>query len=79
MFDFTLITPDGVVVEKQLAGLDVVTTEGEMGVRSHHMDTVVALSPGTLLLVDAKGTSEKIAVAGGILEIRDGKATVIAT
>ena len=73
---FQLVTPERVVLSKELASLSCPTSMGQITILPHHIPLVANLVPGEL---HAKTAADDffIYVAGGFVEIRPNKEVVV--
>lgn len=73
-------TPLAVVIEAEdVAGLRAEDETGGFGILPGHADFVTVLTVSVVTWCDARGDAHHIAVRGGMLEVRDGKAITVAT
>jgi F-type H+-transporting ATPase subunit epsilon len=77
-FTFRLVTPQRLLLEAEVASLQVPGSEGYLGVLAHHAPLITALRPGRLDVRDTKGETRSYAVSGGFLEVSGNRATVLA-
>jgi F-type H+-transporting ATPase subunit epsilon len=74
--NFKLVTPERIVLEKELSSLSCPTTLGQITVLPHHSPLVATLSPGEL--VAKTGDNEfVINVTGGFVQVRKGDEVVV--
>ncbi|TDT70533.1 ATP synthase F1 subcomplex epsilon subunit [Hypnocyclicus thermotrophus] len=76
-FNFKIITPLKIVLEKEVERVILRTIEGDMGILPNHAPFVAELAIGEMKI---KSTSEelKFFVAGGFLEIKDNNVVILA-
>jgi F-type H+-transporting ATPase subunit epsilon len=74
--NFQLVTPERVVLKKELASLSCPTTLGEITILPHHSPLVATLVPGEL---HAKTENDDfyLHVAGGFVQVREGNEVVV--
>jgi len=77
MLKLEIVTPDKRVLEADVDSVTVPTASGEAGILTDHAPLVSALKPG-ILSYTARGTSEKIAITGGFVEVNANKVAVLA-
>ena len=77
-FFLRLVTPQRLLLEADVAALQVPGSEGYLGILAHHAPIITALRPGKLEVKDAAGTLTTYAVSGGFLEMSSNRATVLA-
>lgn len=77
LFTLKVITPNRIFFEEEVDFVEMVTTEGEIGVYKNHIPTTMILSPGTLKI--HKGTTvRKAAVHSGFVIILQDMVRVMA-
>lgn len=74
--NFKIVTPERVVYEKDIYQVSLPTAAGEITVLPHHIPLVTVLKTGEMLIKDEDG-ERPIAVAGGFVEVKDGKHLVV--
>ena len=77
-FRVKLLTAERTVLERDTVSLQAPGTEGFLGVLAHHAPLITSLKAGPLILRGAEGATEVFALSGGILEVADNQATVLA-
>jgi F-type H+-transporting ATPase subunit epsilon len=77
-FRVKLLTAERTVLERGIVSLQAPGTEGFLGVLAHHAPLITSLKAGPLILRGAEGAIEAFALSGGILEVADNQATVLA-
>lgn len=75
---FEIVTPERVVLKKQILQVTVPTEEGEITVLPDHIPLVSILKPGVLEIKDEEGLIEIMSVSGGFLQVTRGKIIVLA-
>ncbi len=78
MFRLSIVTPEQVVLEADVASLVVPGTEGYLGVLSNHAPLITALKPGEITYNDTENRVNYLAVSGGFLEVSGNVATLLA-
>jgi F-type H+-transporting ATPase subunit epsilon len=71
-----VITPDEIVLDKQVASLKLPATDGSIGVLPRHAHMVAALDVG-VLTYKHDGKEESVFVSGGFAEVRDNTVRVV--
>ncbi len=74
---FNLITPEKVVLEKEIDEAIVPTKEGLIGILPNHTALVSLLKPGEMIL-RSENKEEFLAVGTGSVEILNGSLTILA-
>lgn len=76
MLKLEVVTPERRVVDETVDSVTVPTLSGEAGILPSHAPLVSALKPGILSFAQ-KGTTERLAVAGGFVEVSADKVSVL--
>ncbi len=76
MLKLEIVTPEKRVVDETVDSVTVPTLTGEAGILPNHAPLISALKPG-ILSYSNKGASEKLAVAGGFVEVSSDKVSVL--
>ena len=77
MLKLEIVTPEKKVVDTEAESVTVPTASGEAGILPNHAPLISALKPGILTFVN-KGQSQKIAIAGGFVEVNADMVSVLA-
>ena len=77
-FLLRLVTPQKLLLEAEVAYIQVPGSEGYLGVLAHHAPLITALQEGKMEVRDAAGRTTAYHVTGGFLEVSDNRATVLA-
>jgi len=78
MFRLSIVTPEKVVFDGEVASLIVPGTEGYLGVLSHHAPLITALQTGKIEFKDAGDKLHIFAISGGFIEVSHNTATLLA-
>ncbi len=76
MLKLEIVTPEKRVVDETVDSVTVPTLSGEAGILPSHAPLISALKPGILSFTN-KGTTEKLAVAGGFVEVSSDMVSVM--
>ena len=76
MLKLEIVTPEKRVVDETVDSVTVPTLTGEAGILPNHAPLISALKPGILTFTN-KGTTEKLAVAGGFVEVSSDRVSVL--
>ena len=76
MLKLEIVTPEKRVLDAEVDAVTVPTATGEAGILSSHAPLISALKPG-ILSYTAKGSTEKLAVTGGFVEVSNDKVSVL--
>ncbi len=76
MLKLEIVTPEKRVVDETVDSVTVPTLSGEAGILPNHAPLVSVLKPGVLTFTN-KGNTEKLAVAGGFVEVNSDKVSVL--
>jgi len=77
MFSLSIVTPEKIFYEGQVASLIVPGSEGYLGTLSDHAPLITAIVPGRVDVRDAEGQEMIMAVSDGFFEISSNKATLL--
>lgn len=77
MLKLEVVTPEKKVVEAEVDSVTVPTASGEVGILPNHAPLISALKPG-ILSYSAKGSGDKLVVAGGFVEVSNDTVAVLA-
>ncbi|MEP6944791.1 MAG: F0F1 ATP synthase subunit epsilon [Acidobacteriota bacterium] len=77
MLRLEIVTPEKRVLDADVDSVTVPTASGEAGILPNHAPMISALRPGILSYTN-KGNTERLAVAGGFLEVNANKVAVLA-
>jgi F-type H+-transporting ATPase subunit epsilon len=76
MLKLEIVTPEKRVLDAEVDSVTVPTASGEAGILPHHAPLVSALRPG-VLAYSVKGSTDRIAVSGGFVEVNNDKVAVL--
>jgi len=76
MLKLEIVTPEKRVVDETVDSVTVPTLTGEAGILPNHAPLISALRPGILSFTN-KGTTERLAVAGGFVEVSSDTVSVM--
>jgi F-type H+-transporting ATPase subunit epsilon len=68
MLKLEIVTPEKKVLDESVDSVTVPTASGEAGILPNHAPLISALKPG-ILSYSNKGTTERLAVSGGFVEV----------
>jgi len=77
MLKLEIVTPEKRVLDASVDSVTIPTASGEAGILPNHAPLISALKPG-LLSYTIKGSVEKLAVAGGFVEVNSNKVAILA-
>ena len=77
MLKLEIVTPEKRVLDADVDSVTVPTATGEAGILPNHAPLISALKPG-ILAYTAKGSTERLAVSGGFVEVTANKVAVLA-
>jgi len=75
---FEIVTPERVVLAREIIQVSVPTTSGEITILPDHIPLISVLKPGVLEIKTADNKVEIMAVSGGFLEVMCDKIVVLA-
>jgi F-type H+-transporting ATPase subunit epsilon len=76
MLNLEIVTPAKKVLSETVDSVTVPTASGEVGILSNHAPLISALKPG-ILSVNRSGSTEKMVVSGGFVEVSSNKVSVL--
>lgn len=76
MLKLEIVTPERRVLDAEVESVTVPTASGEAGILSNHAPLVSELKPG-VLSYSVKGSTDKLAIAGGFVEVSGNKVAVL--
>lgn len=78
MFRLSIVTPEKIVFDGEVASLIVPGAEGYLGVLSHHAPIITALQAGKIEFRDSNEKLQIYSVSGGFIEVSHNSATLLA-
>ena len=75
---FELVTPERLIVSRDVEMVVVPGTEGNFGVLPGHAPFISTIRPGTIDIYQGNAITERIFVAGGLAEVTPERCTVLA-
>ncbi len=75
---FEIVTPERVVLSRDIIQVTVPTTSGEITVLADHIPLVSILKPGVIEILLATSEREIISVSGGFIEVMREKIVILA-
>lgn len=78
-FPFRLVTPTGIVFEGEVSEVSAWGPLGEFGVLADHINFITSLVPGIMEAKLPDGSVRRWVVAGGLVEVKDGAMTTLAS
>jgi F-type H+-transporting ATPase subunit epsilon len=79
LLPFKLITPTGVLFDEPVQEVTAVNPIGEFGVLPNHINYITALVPCVITIKLRQGGLYFFVVSGGLVEVKDGVMTVLAS
>ena len=76
MLKLEIVTPEKRVLDAEVDSVTVPTASGEAGILPQHAPLVSALKPG-VLAYSVKGSTDRIAVSSGFVEVNNDKVAVL--
>jgi len=77
MLRLEIVTPEKRVLDTEVDSVTVTTATGEAGILPNHAPLISALKPG-ILSYSAKGSTDRLAVSGGFVEVSNNSVSVLA-
>lgn len=78
MLALKIVTPEGVVLQEEVAQVTLPVEEGEVTLLAEHMPYIGSLSAGEAVLGRADGSEDFFALSGGFVEFDHNTLTVLA-
>jgi F-type H+-transporting ATPase subunit epsilon len=75
---FELVTPEQLLVSRDVDMVVVPGTEGNFGVLPGHSPLISTIRPGTIDIYEGNTIAERIFIAGGLAEVTPERCTVLA-
>jgi F-type H+-transporting ATPase subunit epsilon len=75
---FELVTPERLIVSREVEMVVVPGSEGNFGVLPGHAPFISTLRPGTVDIYDGRVMADRVFVVGGIAEVTPQRCTVLA-
>jgi F-type H+-transporting ATPase subunit epsilon len=75
---FELVTPERLIISRDVEMVVVPGTEGNFGVLPGHAPLISTIRPGTIDIYEGRTVTERIFVVGGIAEVTPARCTVLA-
>ena len=76
-FELEIVTPDRKFYEGTVEMVVVRTVTGDLGIHKEHMSLVSPLSVGVIRIKEGKGKYREAACAGGFVQVKQDKTTII--
>jgi len=76
-FNCSLVTPERLLFEKQVAYVDVPAFDGQIGLQCDHAPLLAKLGDGVLRVDYTDGKSDWYFVGGGFAQMKDNKLTLL--
>jgi ATP synthase, F1 epsilon subunit (delta in mitochondria) len=77
MLKLEIVTPERKVVDETVDAVNVPTVNGELGILPQHAPLISSLKPGILSFTRG-GSTERLVVSGGFVEVSSDKVSVLA-
>jgi F-type H+-transporting ATPase subunit epsilon len=81
MINFKIVTPEKVVIEKEISQATIPTVDGEITILPNHRSYIAGIKPGEILVKCVDGKNDRdcaLAVSGGFIEFAENKLVVLA-
>jgi F-type H+-transporting ATPase subunit epsilon len=78
MYSLTIVTPEEIFFEQEVASLIAPGSEGYLGVLTDHAPLITALVPGKVTVKEESGKELTYAIGGGFLEVFKNQVTILA-
>ena len=77
MIRLEIVTPEKRVLDAEVDSVTIPTLSGEATILQNHAPLISALKPGTVAY-SAKGTTDKLVISGGFVEVNSNTVSVLA-
>ena len=77
-FKFELVSPERLLVSKEIEAVVIPGTDGEMTVMAQHAPTMTTIRPGVVTVKPVSGAEERYVVFGGFADILPEGCTLLA-
>ncbi len=77
MLKLEIVTPERKVFDEAVDSVTVPTATGEVGILPNHAPLISSLKPGILSYIN-KGTTERMVISGGFIEVSSNKVSILA-
>lgn len=77
MFNLSIVTPEKIFYENQVASLIAPGIEGYLGVLTDHAPLITAITPGKVIIKDNAQQETVLSVTDGFLEVSSNTATLL--
>lgn len=77
-FQLELVSPEKLLLSRQVEMVVIPAAEGEMGVLPGHAPMIVALRGGVIRVIEGGRDTDRLFVAGGFAEVTPERVTVLA-
>jgi F-type H+-transporting ATPase subunit epsilon len=77
-FRLRIVTPEQSVLDQEVTSVEALAVEGWLGVWANHAPMVALLLSGDVKWRDADGEEHALAITGGILDVGENQARIIA-
>jgi len=77
-FKIEIVTPERIVISKDIVSLIVPGMEGSLGILADHAPLMVELGIGEITLRDPEGKIERMATSGGFMEVSNNSVRILA-
>ena len=78
MFKLRIVSPDREFYNGDVEMVEMVTTEGEIGVLKGHIPTTAVAAPGILKIHEAEGVVKEAVLIDGIIRVMQDDVTILA-
>jgi len=76
--EFELVSPEKLLLSREVDMVVVPGAEGDMGVLPRHSPAITTVRPGTIVVYEDGSVTDRIFVAGGFAEVSDNRCTILA-
>jgi F-type H+-transporting ATPase subunit epsilon len=80
MIQFKIVTPEKVVIQKEISQATIPTVDGEITILPNHRSYIAGIKAGEIIIKcpEEKKQKQALAISGGFIEFADNKLVVLA-
>ena len=76
--EFELVSPEKLLLSREVDMVVIPGAEGDMGVLPQHSPAITTVRPGTIVVYEGGAVTDRIFIAGGFAEVSDNRCTILA-
>ena len=75
---FDVVSPEKLLLSEDVDMVVIPAEEGDMGIMAGHAPVIANVRPGTIAVFSGNSVEKRLFVAGGFLEVTEGRCTILA-